>query len=323
MANKLYLHIGMNKTGSTSIQNYLSSNYEFFRKNGLLYPKAGRAKHAHFGLSTALGFHNKKDLPDEAKLNDLKQSLESEINDFKGSIVLSSENFIKNKTLKQVEKFFRGYDVYVVIYLRRHDLWWESSYSQALKMVNNPPWNKGINNYIKFSKNRGIGNYRSIVDKWSNVFGTEKVIVKPFEKSQIHNGLVKDFLETVGLINQNYLPDEPQLANSSLSLKAMELLEIIQRLDVSAKEKTDFVNFINANPKMKSKDSLLGIQQRIDIYEDNIEDYKYIAQTYLNRKDGILFNDVNFEKSHAEHSNQTGITNIEVCEIFMDYIKNC
>ncbi|BCN92750.1 hypothetical protein THMIRHAM_05350 [Thiomicrorhabdus immobilis] len=322
MLNKIYLHIGMNKTGSTSIQNYLASNFEYLKNKGFLYPRTGRAKHAHFGLSTALGFHNQKEQPDENQLQALKEKLLSEVHDFEGSLIFSSENFIKNKTLNYVEQFFRDYDVYIIIYLRRHDLWWESSYSQALKMVNNPPWDEGIENYINFSKNRGIGNYRSIVDRWAKVFGSEKIIVKPFEQSNFPNGLVNDFVKSIGFVPDKTV-SEPVLLNSSLSYRALQFLEILQRLDVSAKEKNNLVNFVSKNKAMSSKDSLLSIEQRTEIYKDNIEDYEYIAKKYLNRKSGVLFNDLNFEKYECNHDHQKVITRSEICEIFLDYIKNC
>lgn len=55
MANKrLILHIGMPKTGTTSIQNFLTQFGERDPETGLWYPPEGRAGHAHYGLGMAM-----------------------------------------------------------------------------------------------------------------------------------------------------------------------------------------------------------------------------------------------------------------------------
>lgn len=47
---RLVLHIGNHKTGSTAIQTALSNSYKHLVSNGILYPKAGRARNAHHNL---------------------------------------------------------------------------------------------------------------------------------------------------------------------------------------------------------------------------------------------------------------------------------
>ena len=57
----IYLHIGMNKTGSTSIQDYFFNNKDDFNIEGFCYPSAGlNSKGIHYGLSDAFGFYNNK-----------------------------------------------------------------------------------------------------------------------------------------------------------------------------------------------------------------------------------------------------------------------
>jgi hypothetical protein len=57
---RLYLHIGINKTGTSAIQHFLSDRAAALPAAGLLYPSTGRAQFAHFQLSAALGFGQRK-----------------------------------------------------------------------------------------------------------------------------------------------------------------------------------------------------------------------------------------------------------------------
>jgi hypothetical protein len=39
---KVILHIGLNKTGTSSLQNFFHKNEEFLSRNDIIYPKSGR-----------------------------------------------------------------------------------------------------------------------------------------------------------------------------------------------------------------------------------------------------------------------------------------
>lgn len=48
--SKVVLHIGTEKTGTTSIQHFMSQNRQALLAKGIVYPNLGSRKDAHFDL---------------------------------------------------------------------------------------------------------------------------------------------------------------------------------------------------------------------------------------------------------------------------------
>jgi hypothetical protein len=89
----------------------------------------------------------------------------------------------------------------IVVYLRRHDQWIESLFNQALKTVPRyNPWQSDIRDYtLHLLGGREMEvRYPVILDRWAHHFGTEAMIVRPFEPAQFaHGDLVWDCLTQV------------------------------------------------------------------------------------------------------------------------------
>src|SRR5699024_158286 len=117
---------------------------ESVSNDGILYPDTGLIGEAHYSLSASLSFHNPT-VPSEWKKDkkELNDSLTKEINKDTRKVIFSSEDFLLNKPFTELKSFFKGYSLKAVVYLRRHDHWWLSAYTQAVKMKHLPPWNQG------------------------------------------------------------------------------------------------------------------------------------------------------------------------------------
>ena len=103
-----YIHIGINKTGSTSIQRFLCDNRQQLKTEGYLYPQTGRSKHAHHELASALGFGGEP-ASNEKELAGFGEAIELEVADsLCNKILISSEFFVRDCALKSVEDFFPG-----------------------------------------------------------------------------------------------------------------------------------------------------------------------------------------------------------------------
>lgn len=290
-----FLHIGMNKTGTTAIQRYISEEEGTLEKNGILYPKAGRIEQTHYALSASLGFCNPTAPPDwKQDTRELKKTLLNEANKKTRKIVLSSEDFLLNKPFTELKYFFKGYPLKAVVYLRRHDHWWLSAYTQAVKMKHLPPWNQGPQGFINFNrqKNRTYGDYRHLVDRWANAIGKENVIVRPYEAAQNQPDLAADFFQAIG---------EPELAqtlprmsvreNSSLPMASVQLMDIFQRIDAAP----ELHQKLLAHARLFGQDDTRHVRDMVNpqflrnLVESYQEDYAYIAREYLGREDGKLF----------------------------------
>ena len=190
---KLYLHIGLHKTGSTSLQSFLCENKDKLLKSRYLYPNQGLS--ANGKCHHNLAWQATSDQRYDQSLGSFK-SLNNEIElSIADKVIISSEDFSKAK-LKDIRYIYsklNSYDVRIVVYIKRQDLRVQSVYSQ---MVKSGTYFKSIDSFINGTSNKF--DYYSLLQPWRNVFGIDKIIVKPLEKSQIED-IFSDFLAEVGV----------------------------------------------------------------------------------------------------------------------------
>jgi len=212
--------------------------------------------------------------------------------------MISSENFSRRRKVERVAEFLSGYDVRILVYLRRHDHWMASRYSQAMKMVNNPPWGRGIKAFINFHRRRrgkGVAeSYRELVAAWAEVFGQENIMVRPYEPIQNNPDLITDMLETIGAGRDLHaLHTNKERPNRSLSAQSLALIEDIRRSNDSASGKQMRVKHVIATDHEISGSprgaEMIPPKLRRQLVEENLDDYAYIARRYLGRQDGRLF----------------------------------
>jgi hypothetical protein len=323
----VYLHIGLNKTGSTALQSYFFDNSTLLKSNGILYPKTGLVGSAHYSLSASLGFCNPSVnsvwFKDKKKL---KKAFLNEIDASTDTVIFSSEDFLLNKPIESVQNFFKGFNVKVVVYLRRHDHWWLSAYSQAVKMKRLPPWNLGPQGFINFNRqrNKRYGNYRHIVDRWADFFGKENIIVRPYEKEQNVPSLAGDFLTVMGrpeLVNQ--LPEMENRENTGLPLKAIQYMDIFQRVETDDQSHATLIKYSKTLVKGDScqLSALLKPEFRRKLIEENLADYQYIAREYMGRDDGQLFYEA-LPRLDPEWTPPAWPTNTEIAATVIKAVKS-
>ena len=289
----IYLHIGMNKTGSTAIQFWMSDKKEALVHAQFLYPEFGERGGAHYDLSKDFGFKQGKipDIEEEFVLQK-RAAFKEEINStYVNTVLFSSEYFVMPGSVKLLKLFFAGYNVKIIVYLRRHDHWWESLYSQFVKTAKNPPMKKGIENYIDFQKdNIKYHNYVEFLDRWANEFGVENIIVRPYEKLQQPEGIVLDIAKIVGIAHLNIdFNDSKQ--NVSLDNHSTYILDIAQRAGLEKYEISKLLDYLHEKQDINAaRSSLLSPDRRRGMIEYcSKSQYELIADKYLGRSDGRLF----------------------------------
>lgn len=300
MKPKIFLHIGMDKTGTTAIQQFFHGNRDELINHGLLYPQTGSQGIAHYGLSQVLGFyHGKKKASEESEFKELAREFKHELEKSNAHTVLfSSEFFMISKPVQSIEMirlFFSAYDIKIIIYLRRHDSWWESVYNQAVKTVTNPPWGRGFEHFINFQKKRNPrrGNYRLLIDTWANVFGKENIIVRPYESQQNQPNMIGDILKTIGFQS---LTQQMEIVsartNESLPSFTLSLIDAFQRADIDPHIRNHLIKHSSSIPKSSGPSvSVIPPLLRRQLVDENLPDYEYIAKNYLGRKNGKIFHD--------------------------------
>jgi len=221
------LHIGVEKTGTTSIQAWFSNHRALWERAGILYPQsAGVRNHMRLARwaqneAAAAPGGSHAAFPEELA-NECARSHAS-------TIVLSNEHC--HSRLTRVAQIRRLRDlllsiaeeITVVVYLRRQDRLAVSLFSTALKMGHAPatilPVVDGTLPYYY--------DFGAVLRNWAAVFGSERMRVRLFAKKEFPGGsLMRDFAVAAGLPVDTGIPEPPQ-ENESLTEPAQRFLHVL------------------------------------------------------------------------------------------------
>ncbi|MEO0562213.1 MAG: hypothetical protein AAF125_08865 [Chloroflexota bacterium] len=197
MSKRLYLHIGLHKTGTTTIQSALYHNRDVLRAMGVIYPETGlqvngkSAAHFHIGWSLM-------DPPphfyDPARGGYI-QLMETIRRASARTFIVSSEGF-SHLTPPDIARLRDaiGQDVQpiIVLYLRNPQTWVPSMWSQE---VRNGREQRTLSAHIRTRK---INNLHTTVGNWASAFGQENMRVRIYDEVA-GEALVPDFWNAVDL----------------------------------------------------------------------------------------------------------------------------
>lgn len=324
----IYIHIGTEKTGTKSIQNFCCSRRDFLKRNNLFYPCNLDRKYifniTHWPLAAALS-QNNKFVPEEKRLSakELFDELKSDIEQSgEERVLISAEPFSVNVTkaesISELKKLLNGYEVKIILYLRRQDDYYISHTSTKIKggvhiQGNRYSADEAINNPIRY-------NYLELVKKWAKVFGKENMIIKTFEDSSLKNqNILSDFF---GIFNMDISQFEAQTQrqNTSLSLDALYFMNMVNKgLKLSPKERSKIYSLLEKRESRFKIKNLISPTERKKILKHYQANNETLAKEYLNRQDGSLFkNDIGDANDAWEvfHGLNAAMT-FEICRFLM------
>lgn len=251
--HKAIVHIGTEKTGSTAIQNFLYKNEKLLSKYGYYFPWRTCGLISNFRLAIYTCNHADSNLlgmernafseypnadytvnPDgyRAAFTDVHVKHIQHIHNKHSSstVVYSSEHFHSRITHdEEVQRLYdfldQFYDqVEIIVYFRRQDRLAVSGHNTSIQ--------GGATNRFSYPEkpiNANYFDYLSLVTRWSNVFGTNNMRVRIFEKDRLVGGDVgKDFkAQALSAEVQKRLEKKEvqyELSNPRLSHSALETL---------------------------------------------------------------------------------------------------
>lgn len=242
---KVILHIGLEKTGTTTIQRVFNSNSELLMDKGVYYPR-------YFGEENHVCLYNyakSKSAIDELRIySGLKSEDDVEkfridfrdmfLKDVKDKnpeyLVLSNEHL--SSRLSGVEGVSRlkellesiSDDIKVVMYVRNIFDFLVSSYSTAIKCGET----KSFIDYIPDGKELPF-RYKlsSVVKLWLTVFGKDRVLIRPFSRAHLVDGdILSDFISGAGLpVSLDRLNVSNRSENVSLGRDGLELVRRLNK----------------------------------------------------------------------------------------------
>ncbi|MBN2286723.1 MAG: hypothetical protein JXI43_09770 [Tissierellales bacterium] len=295
MMKQLILHIGMPKTGTTSIQEMLYKNGRLLREFGVYYPSC--LHHHNLKFAPLFKKDSKKSAPVLKRFNvDIDALFDSLTKDWnqvidtfqEGQMIISSETlyFYNLQDIKMLHDFLdqRFDSVKILAYVRPVESLIPSRIQQEIKQNF---FNNDIEGSLQFFKN--ISHYGFIND-WADLFGKENMIVRPFVKNCLKSGdVIEDFFESIGRSDFNIKSLNYQKMNDSLGKNAILFLEKLNKRYPVLKN-----NEINVERGFAKKDLPLSIYR-------NLDDEKFML-------------DFGFSKEEAEKINQ----DIDRVNVFLD-----
>lgn len=228
-AGPLIIHIGMQKTGTTFLQNALHAHRTELAAQGIHYPhpmagvgeSGGKAHHfiAHAMLGRRLGHTPDADFD---QLGAHVASINAARRETGGTTVISSEDFslLRRPQIKRLRTLFPGDGVRILVYLRRQDLWLEALYGQTLKL------GRHQNAAAFVTRQRHMADYAAVLDPWAEAFGAANVIVRVYEGFE-GGGLWPDFCTAIGHPGAATLVPENTQINVSLPREDSTFLTLI------------------------------------------------------------------------------------------------
>lgn len=292
MKNKLWLHIGAPKTGTSSIQKFLSQHGHSLKESGFIYPEVGFlgpcgvAQH-RFAFSA----NTKKPKWVTDYEGETLDSLRKELDDYlresgllgkKHDLILSSEAFssaMSESSSQRIKEVFLDYDINVVVYYRSPDKWIESWYCQVVK--NEPFMSKKFKDFYQ-SSTKGMTYLDSII-YYANTFGKAKVSVYDYDFLRSNDqDIIAHFLNVIGVGESSITSNlSVKRVNRTPSLSVIELFRKINEIEsISRKERIELYKILSVNVKSLEYDvtSLFSEKERADFLKFFEEDMVFIEE---------------------------------------------
>lgn len=224
MLDRLILHIGDHKTGTTSIQDYCFAQREGLAQQGINYPDDGAiTTTGHHALQTWLSQPRGK--PPRTKF-DLETVAPIWQDRFDGATVfLSSENFrfLKVNQIQKLATLLPARQIEVIAYFRAPLDRFLSGYKQHVKSSESR-CSMGVAEFMDALNYDRVVDYTVVIDRWAEVYGRDAINVRSFRGAK--GGIVRDLLTTIGA-NPDRLPAEQKHSNVSpddLTIAALAVL---------------------------------------------------------------------------------------------------
>lgn len=291
------MHIGTEKTGTTTLQKTFFKNYDLLKEHGILYPKS-------FGISNHVGFcvcfqsiASKSELNavvnagmEEQEILQYKQRtlqrLKKEILESNcDTVTISNEHLHSRITseneVREIKNWLQeifGDEIYIVCYLRKQSELAVSHFSTAIKSGSTDSVLS-----LPIGAKPHYYDYKKMLEMWEKYF--PHIICKEYNLDKLRNrDIVDDFLLLLHIDLNNDDFQSIQNANVSLDGKAIEVLALLNQEIPLLKE--DKINpereyLVRFFEKIPVKKKLTVNSQQLQAFQKQFDsDNRYIAKKF-------------------------------------------
>ena len=195
MKQRLSLHIGAIKTGSSAIQWFLKDNSERLRSGGIVVPDQEIALTGPITGDHIAFFDARRDGNDDKHRSDLTARVDAIFRETGAhQVVISAENLSEGDTQPALwfGDLVTKYETEVIVYLRRQDEVLLSAWQQWDAKVQQDLWSWII------SRVGILANWQVVLERWEAVVGRESIRARLYESGRLPDGdVVQDFEQVV------------------------------------------------------------------------------------------------------------------------------
>lgn len=277
---KVFLHIGLHKTGTTAIQHFLENNKKPLQQHGLSYPGY------YFGYAMRLGY------PDwAAHVARLRPILAAIPED---NIILSDEDLSACPAhIGAILAALDGFELKIICYVRRQDAWLQSFYAQCVAWPDN--YTGTFEDWMR-EHGAALADYHARLKPWADAVGAGNFTLRVYEKKAARHWLIEDFLGCIGITEHAAFDfsTDPQAQNRSLDRDCLEVKRLVNRTGLDMEQGKRITDLLQQFSRQRAKGrpgglTFLSPRQRLEIIARYAESNQRLARDFLGRQDGALF----------------------------------
>lgn len=233
---KVYIHAGLDKSGSSAIQSSLGLNQRWLKDRGYCFPTAGRLfGGTHEGLFKG---------DDAACWEQLRDELNEADHAGMKAAVLSFEgiHFIEERRLFRFKQYLRSFDLALIIYLRDQAEIIQSGFFQQVKQSR---MNLAIQSFRLVNAHLlpDTRNYENLLEKLRRVFGLNALDVRIYDREEfVDHNIVTDFFNALSLNVDDMFHFPARDVNPSLDLPSVLLLNLVDRFFDDPQGRRNLIN---------------------------------------------------------------------------------
>ncbi len=300
---KLVLHIGSHKTGTTTIQTTLHDNAEHLRRQGISFACVPPYANLHH----ALGFVTPSNVvPRGSHVTNAEALTQALTQVSEQTVIASSENlsfFFERASIEGLRDLLCAHfeQVQILVYLRRQDSHAISHHQEGSKPARKaeeqlfgyaptalPQTGEAMDLYLDYEHRIGM---------WIDVFGAPNVTVQVFDRARLEGGDVfEDFLKVVG-IDGAAMPQAKE-RNVSLSFSQAAVGHMMNARKITQPRKEQILQALPEGARMmparaeaeafydRYRAGNIRLNERLggpagaDLFSDDFSDYPEIAQEH-------------------------------------------
>jgi hypothetical protein len=236
----IYLHIGVAKTGTTSIQQFLSCNKQALIALGYNYLHSDDGGlglgHQHFAKSFIVEYPYFMEPADNPEC--IKKAIRTEvISSSSNKIVISSENF-GLASPEGIKKFFLDIipdcQFKIILFVRSQDELAESGYNQLVKIKRET---RSFHDHFELAYNLGWYDFFALSQKWANTFGGEAIVANVFDASK--GQATTQILNSIGIVSDEFhkFNFEKKMTNAAVGYKVLNRYRFLNKIEIENRQK--------------------------------------------------------------------------------------